>query len=66
MDPNSLDSNVFAADASPTASGAPLNWPLRPEKRGFRLALSPSIESVVKVAKPAGVGTEGATAEHRP
>ena len=30
---------------------------------GFRLALSPSIESGVKGAKPAGVGTEGAVAE---
>jgi len=33
---------------------------------GFRLALSPSIESGVQVAKPAGVGTEGAPAEQRP
>ena len=33
---------------------------------GFRLALSPSIESGVKGAKPVGVGTEGAPAEQRP
>jgi len=33
---------------------------------GFRLALSPSRESGVQVAEPAGVGTEGAPAEQRP
>jgi len=33
---------------------------------GFRLALSPSSESGVRVAEPAGVGTEGAPAEQRP
>ena len=33
---------------------------------GFRLALSPSIESGVKEAEPVGVGTERATAEQRP
>jgi len=36
-DPKSLDSKVFAADPNPAAGGAPLNWPLRVEKRGFRL-----------------------------
>ncbi len=37
-DPKSLlDSKLFAADPIPAARGAPLNWPLRPEKRGFRL-----------------------------
>ena len=36
-DPKSLDSEVFAADPNPLAVGAPLNWPLRLEKRGFRL-----------------------------
>jgi len=38
----------------------------RVDTMGFRLALSPSSESVVQVAKPAGVGTEGASAEQRP
>ena len=33
---------------------------------GFRLALSPSRETGVKGAKPAGVGTEGAKAERPP
>ena len=33
---------------------------------GFRLALSPSIESQGQAAKPVGVGTEGAVAEQRP
>jgi len=33
---------------------------------GFRLALSPSIESSKKEAEPSGGGTEGATAEQRP
>jgi len=33
---------------------------------GFRLALSPSIESSGKQAEPSGVGTEGATAKQRP
>ena len=33
---------------------------------GIRLAQSPSIESEVKGAKPAGVATEGASAEQRP
>ncbi len=36
-DPQSLDSNIFAADTIPAALGAPRNWPLRLEKRGFRL-----------------------------
>jgi serine/threonine protein kinase/formylglycine-generating enzyme required for sulfatase activity/energy-coupling factor transporter ATP-binding protein EcfA2 len=36
-DPKSLDRKVFATDPNPAAVGAPLNWPLRAEKRGFRL-----------------------------
>ena len=36
-DPKSLDSNVYPADPDPAASGVPRNWPLRLEKRGFRL-----------------------------
>ena len=36
-DPKSLDSSVYPADPDPAASGAPQNWPLRLEQRGFRL-----------------------------
>ena len=36
-DPKSLDRKVFAIDLNAAAGGAPLNWPFRPEKRGFRL-----------------------------
>ena len=38
----------------------------RYDNLGFRLALSPSSESLVKVAEAVGEGTEGASAEQRP
>lgn len=36
-DPESLDAKEFPPDPNPQAGGAPRNWPVNPENRGFRL-----------------------------
>jgi formylglycine-generating enzyme required for sulfatase activity len=36
-DPATLDARQYPADPSPAANGAPLNWPLRLDRGGFRL-----------------------------
>ena len=52
-DPAGLDSTQYPRDATPSAQGAPLNWPLAVGKRGFRLPT----ETEWEVASRAGART---------
>ena len=52
-DPAGLDPTQYPPDATPSAKGAPLNWPLAVGKRGFRLPT----ETEWEVASRAGART---------